>query len=284
MENQKLKEFLKQQLINAYNDVFKKYINGVRNVEHLAECIGVQHRFGQVRAPELIAEKCFARHQQGKPKVEAIRHYQGHAHAALTKVAINAARRLHRQKRPPIDYAALQVAIDLLRYVVNANAEMARMEAASCQGPFAFRKPQGDLFNQVRDRFTHQVEAMKLRLDGLATADDVVQASVGQVRAELAKSQVRVRTALNRAEDKAREQGNGKRLKQVQDCRKALTEVEQAAKHADPLNTYDVGAAVQTYYGVVNRFPWYFGLSPRRRNDGKGGKTQQPNNKGAKAS
>lgn len=287
METNKLKGLLSSQIETALAQAREHFNELISDVNTIAGSLGAAYRFGEVRAPGLNAEKSLERLPNGKPKVEAIGHYQGHAHSVLTQVALNAARRLHRQNRPPEDYAALQVAIDLLRFVINARADMARLEAAASEGPFAFRKPQVDMFHQVEERLRKQAQAIFTRLEGLPSPADIVQISSGQVRNGLAAPQVRVRTALNRAEEKAREQGNGKRLKQVQDCRKALNEAEKAAKQADPLDTVEVGAAVQAYYGVVNRFPWYFGLSPRPRNENAKGSNkpkQVPANKEAKAS
>ena len=274
MESTQLNGLLNSQLNAALDKARNDFAALIRDVSIIAAQVGKAYRFGEIRAPGINPEKCLDKLPKGKAKTEAISHYQGHAHATLTQVALNAGRRLHRQKRSAEDFAALQVAIDLLRFVVNARADMARLEAAACVGSFASPKPQVDFFHQVEARLRKQAEAVFTRLQACPSPQDIVQMSVGQVRAEMAKPQNRVRTALNRAEEKARKQGNGKRLKQVQDCRAALTEVEQAAQAADSFSINEVGAAVKQYYGMMNRYPWYFGMpNNNQRNGGNKGQT-----------
>ena len=76
--------------------------------------------------------------------MEDIGHDQRHAHARLTQVALNAARRLRRQNRSAEGFAALQAAVAplgfvVLRFVVNARAGMAVLEAAACLGRLPVR-------------------------------------------------------------------------------------------------------------------------------------------------
>lgn len=273
MKSPQLTGLLSSQLNAALSKARGDYSDLMSDVNTIAAQIGKAYRFGELHAPGINSHKCLEKLPEGKPKAEAISHYQGHAHATLTQVALNAARRLHRQKRPVEDFAALQVAIDLLRFIVNARADMARLEAFACEGPFAFPTPQVDSFHQVEARLGKQAQSVFTRLQACPSPQDIVQMSVGRARIELAKPQNRVRTALNRAEEKARHQGNGKHLKQVQDCRAALKEAEQAAQAADPFSINEVGAAVQKYYGVMNRYPWYFGLPNRQSNGGNQGQS-----------
>ena len=260
MENLNLQGLLGSQLQEALEKAQKDFGQFISDVNTIAGQIGQAYRFGEVRAPGINAEKCLEKLPSGKAKVVAIGHYQGHAHATLTKVALNAARRMHRQKRDADAYAALQVAIDLLRFVVNSRADLARLEAAAAQGPFAFRKPQTEMFYQVEARLGAACEQLHADLQLCTKSSDIVLVRMQRSVAELATPQARVHEALNNAENRAREKNWIGRIEQVELCRVAVKEVEEAAQAADTASVTSVGAVVQTYYGIMNRFPWYFGM------------------------
>ena len=260
MEHQVLRELYAQQMQELQEVRETAYGQFVEEVQTLAGQIGLAYRFGNVFAPALYPEKCLEKLSPGDKMVSAVGHYQGRAHATLSEVALMRARRLHRQNRSPEDYAALQVAIYLLRSVVNTRADMARLEAYAGKGPFASSEPDVQSLRQVEERLYRSCGELRALLSVCDQPSDVVTALLPTVTAEFAQSQKRVRTALNKAEVRAKPQGDPRRLAQISACRKALTEMENIAKRADTKAAASVGEVVQKYYGIVHHYPWYFDL------------------------